>query len=68
MATPGGDSITPEEFKRLTEQAGLGLSDEELEKLRPLYELHLPYLAQLHSIDFKSEEISLAFHPDWPSP
>jgi hypothetical protein len=66
MAQAGGPTISLEEFRFLAERAGLGLSDEELEELKPLYELYLPHIQLLHTADLKAEEISLEFHPDWP--
>ena len=59
--------MTLEEFKLLTERAGLGLSADELEELKPLYERYFAHVELLHSIDFQAEEIALTFHPDWPS-
>ena len=51
----------------MAERAGLGLSQEELEQLKPVYDLYLQYVNQLHSVDLQAEEIALAFQPDWPS-
>ena len=62
-----GESISLEELQRLTQQAGLDLPPEELEGLKPLWELYLQHLSVLHSIDLQAEEIGLTFHPDWPS-
>ena len=67
MATSGDQGVTAEEFKRMTELAGLGLRAEEQEELRPLYQLYSEYISLLHSIDFQAEEIGMTFHPDWPS-
>lgn len=61
------ESISLEEFQRLTQQAGLDLPTKELEGLKPLWELYRQHLSVLHSIDLKAEEIGLTFHPDWPS-
>ena len=47
--------------------AGFDLSQEELEHLKPLYDLYLQHVNQLHSIDLQAEEIAVVFHPDWPS-
>jgi hypothetical protein len=68
MATAGEASVSTEEFKFLTERAGLGLDPEELEALKPLYELYLQHVELLHSMDLRREEIGMAFHPDWPPP
>ena len=67
MATPGQQAVTAEQFKLMTELAGLGLAPEELEELKPLYEVYAEYISILHSIDFQAEEIGMTFHPDWPS-
>ena len=65
MATEEQESVTRDDFKRMTELAGLGLRPEELEELKPLYELYAQYIKTLHSIDFQAEEIGMTFHPDW---
>lgn len=70
MSSAGNQEITEisiEEFRLMSEQAGLGLNQQELDELKPLYDLYFEYIKQLHSIDFQAEEIALAFHPDWPS-
>ena len=67
MTTPLGDIVTPEEFKLMTDRAGLGMSQEELDQLKPLYDLYAHYIQQLHSIDLQAEEIGVTFHPEWPS-
>ena len=65
MATPSEGSVGSEEFKLMTERAGLGLSAAELEELKPMYDLYAQYIELLHSIDLQTEEIGVAFHPDW---
>jgi hypothetical protein len=67
MATPERQAVTSEEFKLMTELAGLGMAPEEVEELKPLYDLYFEYIKVLHSIDFQAEEIGMTFHPDWPS-
>ena len=67
MATSPGDKVTPEEFKLMSDRAGLGMSQEELDQLKPLYDMYSHYIQQLHSIDLQAEEIGLNFHPVWPS-
>ena len=65
MATPSEGAVGSEEFKLMTERAGLGLSAAELEELKPMYDLYAQYIKLLHSIDLQAEEIGVAFHPDW---
>lgn len=67
MTTPRGDIVTPEEFKQMSDRAGLGMSQEELDQLKPLYDLYAQYIQLLHSIDLQAEEIGVTFHPEWPS-
>ena len=67
MATSGEDTVSAEQFKHMAEVAGLGLKPEELEELKPLYDLYWQHIKVLHSIDFQAEEIGLTFHPDWTS-
>ena len=67
MATSRGDMVTPEEFKLMSDRAGLGMSQQELDELKPLYDMYSQYIQQLHSIDLQAEEIGLNFHPEWPS-
>lgn len=67
MTTPGQGAVSIEVLKLLADRAGLGLSQKELEELKPLYDLHWEYVNQLHSIDLGAEEIAVAFQPDWPA-
>ena len=67
MATAKEGAVSAEDFKLLTEQAGLSLSPKELEELKPLYELYLQHVRLLKTMDLGSEEIAMAFHPDWTS-
>ncbi len=67
MPTSDSEHITMEQFKQLVQQSGLELTDSELDELKPLYELHLPHINLLRSIDLGAEEFSVAFQPDFPS-
>ena len=58
--------ISIEEFKLLADMAGLGMDRDELEDLKPIYDLYADYARQLHTIDFGAEEMVVEFHPDWP--
>ena len=59
--------MSAEEFKLMADRAGLGMSQQELDDLKPVYDLYAPYIHLLHSVDLRAEEIGLTFHPDWPS-
>ena len=68
MSSANEPGVSFEEFRLMAERAGLGMTTQELEDLKPLYDLYTQYTETLHSIDFGAEEIGLTFHPDWPSP
>lgn len=63
---PGPSEVSMEEFRLMADRAGLGLNDNELEELKPIYDLYAAYAAQLHTINFGAEEMVVEFHPDWP--
>ena len=63
---PESREISMAEFKQMADRAGLGLSWQELEDLKPIYDLHAAYARMLHTISFGAEEMAVEFHPDWP--
>jgi hypothetical protein len=63
MAESEGISI--EDFRVLTEQAGMGLSDAELEKLKPMYELYLGPVSRMNALELDAEDLALIFSPGW---
>ena len=66
MTTSHQPEISLNEFKQMADRAGLGMTTQELEELKPLYDLYCQYTYLLHNIELGSEEIDLTFHPDWP--
>ena len=67
MASTGGNQVSLDLFKTMTELAGLGMSAEEIEQLKPLYDLYARYIDVVHSVEFGAVEIGVTFHPDWPA-
>ena len=67
MATSDSEHITIEQFQQLVQQSGLDLTDAELDELKPLYELYLPHINLLRSIDLKAEDMAVEYNPDFPS-
>ena len=63
---PEQGEVSMDEFRQMADRAGLGLNDEELEELKPIYDLYAAYAAMLHTINFGAEEMVTEFHPDWP--
>ena len=64
MVNDSGPEISIEEFGLMADRAGLGMSQLELEELKPIYELYMEYIQQVHSIDFGPEEMVVEFRPD----
>ena len=58
--------LSMEEFRLMADRAGLGMSQSELETLKPVYELHAAYARLLHTVNLGAEEMVTEFHPDWP--
>ena len=67
MATSGQQGVNAEQFAMMTRLAGLNMSQEEIDDLKPMYDLYSEYIRLVHSVDLQAEEIGLTFHPDWPS-
>ena len=65
MASSRSEEISLDEFRRIVERAGLDLSAEELEALKPLHDLYAVHLALVHSVDLKSEELGVTFQAEW---
>ena len=55
---------TMEQLKALAERAGMDLTQEELEELKPVYELYAEQAAQLHELDLGDGDLALTFSPD----
>ena len=66
IAMPEPAEVSMDEFKLMADRAGLGMDDQELEDLKPIYDLYADYARQLHTIDFGAEEMVVEFHADWP--
>ena len=67
MATSGQQGVSAEQFAMMTRLAGLNMSQEEIDDLKPVYDLYSEYIRLVHSVDLQAEEIGLTFHPDWPT-
>jgi len=58
--------VSIERLKLMAELAGLNMTDEEIEEIKPLFDLHYQYAKQLHDVDLGAEEIAVSFEADWP--
>ena len=63
---PGPNEISMDQLRMMVDLAGLGVDDDELEELKPVYDMYAEYARQLHVIDFGAEEMVVEFRPDWP--
>ena len=67
MSSTGPEEVSLESFRMLAELAGLGMTEQELEELKPIYDLHYEYIKKLHSINLGAEEMVVFFEADWPA-
>ena len=63
---PDPAEMSLDEFQQLADRAGLGMSRQEVEELKPIYDLYAAYARDLHEIDFGATEMIVEYHPDWP--
>ena len=59
------DGITLEEFRTLAARAGPDLTTEELEALKPMYDLYSGRASSLFEMDLDMEDLAVTFAPDW---
>ena len=65
MSSAESKSLSLDEFKLLTERAGLNLTPEDLERLKPQFQQYLEQLKVLHDLDLESEEPVVTFYAQW---
>ena len=57
------DGISMDDFRVLVKRAGLSLSDEQMDVLRPLYDQHARQTATLRDLDLGAEDLAVTFWP-----
>lgn len=62
---PDPKSVSNEEFKVLTSNAGMNLSDDEIEHLKPIYEHFATNAATLHEVELDDADLALSYTPNW---
>lgn len=60
-----GTNISMDEFAALVRRAGMNLTDEELENLKPTYELYTGPVEAMNKVDLDAEDMALTYIPDW---
>ena len=63
MAESEGVSLG--DFRVLVGRAGLNMTDEELESLKPMYDHYIRETARLHELELDAEDMAVAFSPVW---
>ena len=61
------DTANTEAFRKLLERAGLALPQQEIERLKPVFEQFMLRLKVLHSAPVDDEEVAHVFSPEWTS-
>ncbi len=59
------ETISMEEFRALANRVGLELYDDELERLKPMYEHFLGPVARMNSLELDVEDLAVVFSPGW---
>ena len=59
------EGISMEDFRALVQRAGLELTAEELEGLKPMYDHYATRVSALHELDLDAEDLALVFSADW---
>lgn len=65
MTAPDEETTIVEELKLLARRAGLDLSPQELERLRPLYQQLMAQISRLHDPSLPLEEPAVIFPATW---
>ena len=65
MTPAGRRDVTPEEFEVLVRRAGLNLTSEEMQRLRPMYQQLAEQIAMLHDPSLPLEEPAVTFPAAW---
>ena len=56
---------TLDDFRALTQRAGLDLTDDELENLKPMYDHYLEPIASMNALDLDAEDLAVVYSPGW---
>ena len=59
------NSISIDAFRVLADRAGLGLTAQELEELKPMYDHFARQTAVLSTLDLDAEDLAVRFPPEW---
>ena len=57
--------IPLDDFRALTKRAGLDLTDDELENLKPMYDHYIESIASMNALDLDAEDLAVVYSPGW---
>ena len=58
---PHPSEMSIDDLQRIADQAGLGMTREEVEEVKPIYDLYAGYAYELHQISFGATEMVVEF-------
>ena len=58
------EGLSMEEFRARVAAAGLELTKDELESLKPLFDLQAGRVAKIHELDLGAEDLAVVFRPE----
>ena len=58
------EGVSKDDLEALMRRAGLDLSPDEVESLRPLYEYYASQAAKMHELDLDDGDLAVMFSPE----
>ena len=65
MSSSESRDISLDELRMIALRAGVSLTPEELEQMKPMHDLYSGMIHLIHSVDLGDEESGVYFKPDW---
>ena len=59
------ESTSIDDFRALTRRAGLDLTDDEIEHLKPMYDHYLEPITNMNALDLDAEDLAVVYSPGW---
>ena len=63
MAESAGISL--DQLRVLAERAGLGLTNEELTSLKPMFDHYAKQIRMLYDVELDAEDLAVTYSPNW---
>jgi hypothetical protein len=59
------EPVSLDQFRTLTERAGLALADDELTALKPMFDHYAKLSRALFDIELEAEDLAVMYSPNW---